>query len=74
MLSNPLARFLALQPPKPLQVGTVESIADGVAIIILEGGGRLQARGQAVQGDRVFVRDGAIEGEAPTLTYISAEV
>lgn len=74
MLSNPYARFLAMLPAKPLQVGDVLAINNGVATIELVGGGRLQARGQATVGDRVFVRDGAIEGEAPTLTYISAEV
>ena len=74
MLSNPHSRFLALQPPKPLQVGTVLTMDAGVATIELPGGGRLQARGAAAVGDRVFVRDGLIEGEAPNLTYISAEV
>lgn len=74
MFSNPYSRFLALLPPKPLMVGEVIEVDGGVAILELPGGGRLQARGQATVGDRVFVRDGVIEGEAPNLTYISAEV
>lgn len=74
MSSNPYARFLALLPAKPLQVGTVVAINGAVATVELPGGGRLQARGQASVGNRVFVRDGLIEGGAPTLTYISAEV
>lgn len=74
MLSNPYARFLALLPAKPLEVGTVLAIEDGVAVIEMPGGGHVHARGQAGVGDRVFVRDGLIEGEAPTLTYIEAFV
>jgi len=74
MLSNPHARFLALLPPKPRQVGTVIAVDGEVATVELPGGGQLQALGAAVVNDRVFVRDGVIEGEAPNLTYISAEV
>ena len=74
MSSNPYSRFLALLPPKPLLVGDVTAVDGGVAIVTLPGGGQLQARGQVTVGDRVFVRDGLIEGEAPSLTYISAEV
>lgn len=74
MPSNPYTRFLALLPPKPQLVGTVSAVDGSVATVTLEGGGQLQARGQVTVGDRVFVRDGLIEGEAPALTYISAEV
>lgn len=73
-MSNIYRTFLALLPPRPLQVGTVLAIASGVATIELPGGGRLQARGQATAGQRVFVRDGAVEGIAPSLTYVEAEV
>lgn len=72
MLSNPHARFLALLPARPLQVGEVVSIAGGVATIELAGGGSVQARGTASVGQRVFVRDGAIEGLAPALPFISS--
>lgn len=73
-LRNPLTEFLSLLPSTPLQVGTVLSIASGTATIELPGGGRLQARGTATVGARVFVRNGVIEGAAPTLTYVEAEV
>ncbi|AIJ47495.1 hypothetical protein O987_16915 [Comamonas testosteroni TK102] len=63
-----------LQSPKPLLVGTVAFVINGVATVNLPGGGRLQARGPAQAGQRVFVRDGAIEGEAPSLTYTEGEV
>lgn len=73
-LRNPLAQFLALLPARPLQVGTVSAITGGTATIDLPGGGQVQARGTTAVGARVFVRDGAIEGNAPALLYVEAEV
>ena len=74
MSSNPYARLLALLPRTPLLVGDVIAVSAGIARVELPGGGLITALGQATVGDRVFVRDGAIEGPAPNLTYISAEV
>ena len=72
---NLFKQFLDLIPPRPLEVGTVQSIiASGIATIELPGGGVLQARGEATQGQRVFVRDGLIEGPAPELDYIEGEI
>ena len=72
---NLFKQFLDLIPPRPLEVGTVQSIiSSGIATIALPGGGVLQARGEATQGQRVFVRDGLIEGPAPELVYIEGEV
>lgn len=73
-LRNPLVDFLALLPARPLQVGTVIAVTGEVATVELPGGGRLQARGAATVGARVFVRDGAIESAAPNLTYVEADV
>lgn len=73
-MPNLYKQFMDLQSPKPLEVGTVAFVVNGVATVDLPGGGRLQARGAAQAGLRVFVRDGAIEGEAPSLTYTEGEV
>ena len=73
MLRNPYRVFMDLLPARPLQVGTVAVFDGYVAMISMPGGGTLQARGQATVGQRVFVRDGVIEGEAPTLTYVEGE-
>ena len=73
MLRNPYRVFMDLLPARPLQVGTVAVVDGDVATITMPGGGTLQARGQATVGQRVFVRDGVIEGEAPTLTYVEGE-
>ena len=71
---NIYRQFMDLQSPTPLVVGTVAFVVNGVATIDLPGGGRLQARGAAQADQRVFVRDGVIEGDAPNLTYTQGEV
>ena len=72
---NLFKQFLDLIPPRPLEVGTVQSIIpSGIANIELPGGGVLKARGEATQGQRVFVRDGVIEGPAPELKHIEGEI
>ena len=72
-MPNAYREFMALMPDQPLEVGEVTAIAGGVATVTLPGGGVVQARGTATVGQRVFVRNGAIEGEASTPTYVSAE-
>ena len=67
MSKNLFRQFLDLIPNPALQVGTVQSISDGVATLEMPGGGLLKARGEASVGDKVFVRAGVIEGPAPTL-------
>lgn len=73
-MRNPYKVLLGLLPQAPLQVGVVQAIAGGVATIEMPGGGMAQARGEAAVGDRVFFRDGAIEGTAPALTVEVIEV
>lgn len=73
-MSNPYAKLLALLPSSPLQVGTVNATADGITTVQLPDGGTILARGTATIGQRVFVRAGAIEGEAPALPIVTAEV
>lgn len=74
MLRNPLRQFLELLPARPQTVGDVVAINGGVATVELPGGAHVHARGTATVGDRVFVRDGLIEGQAPTLAYVESEV
>jgi hypothetical protein len=50
------------------------AVAGQLCTVQLPGGGVLQARGDAAVGDRVFVRDGLIEGPAPALTYVEAVI
>ena len=72
-MSNLFKRFQALIPTYPLRVGDVIAYDDGVATIN-EQGGVATARGEAAVGDRVFFRNGAIEGPAPDLTVEIIEV
>lgn len=73
-MSNLYHQFLALLPPRPLQVGTVTAVAGQLCTVQLPGGGVVQARGQAAVADQVFVRDGVIEGEAPALAVVQIEI
>lgn len=67
-MSNLFTRLRkVLEVDKPVVSGTVLFVDGGVATVELPGGGRLAARGEATVGSRVYVRDGAIEGEAPNL-------
>jgi hypothetical protein len=58
----------------PLLVGDVVSVDGDVAVVEMPGGGRITARGAVTVGTRVFVRGGAIEGTAPSLTLVLIEV
>ena len=73
-MSNIYRQFLDLLPARPLQVATVLSSSGGASAVELPGGGVLQVRGTAAVGAQVFVRDGVIEGVAPSLTIEVIEV
>lgn len=72
--SNLFAQFRRLLPGQPLLVGTVISSGSGLVVVELPGGAQINARGQATVGAQVFVRGGAIEGEAPSLPSGTIEV
>ena len=74
MSQNPYARLIALLPKRPLLVGEVVDFSNGVAVIEMPGGGKDTARGTATVGQRVYFRDGQIEGPAPTLPVELIEV
>ena len=71
---NPYRRLLGLLPSRSLEIGTVISVANGLAVIELPGGGRSTARGAASAGAKVFFKDGAIESTAPNLPIELIEV
>lgn len=69
-MSNLFTEFKKLVPDSPLLVGTIDSIADGIAVIELPDGSIFNARGFGAVDDMVFVRNGLIEGPAPALTVV----
>lgn len=71
---NLIAQFRAIFPDPLLEVGTVVASDAGTYTIELAGGGLIAARGPAAMTGRVWVRDGVIEGPAPTLTYVEEEI
>lgn len=66
--------FRDLIPTAPLLVGEVIAFDNGTATIQLPDGGTVLGRGSATVGDKVFVRDGLIEGPAPLLSDEIIEV
>ena len=66
-MHNLYEQFRQLIPDPPLQAGTVIDVGSGVVTVALPGGGRIKTRGSAALGQKVFVRDDAIEGIAPTV-------
>lgn len=73
-MANLYQSLLGLLPQRPLQVATVILVDGDQAIVELPGGGRMTVRGQAAVDDVVFVRDGVIEGQAPSLTIVTGDI
>lgn len=73
-MANLYRMFKELIPTSPLLVGTVNSVQAGGCTVALPTGGTIVARGSATVGQKVFVRDGVIEGVAPTLAIEIVEV
>ena len=73
-MHNLYDQFRQLIPDPPLQAGTVVSVGHGVGTLGLPRGRPIPARGSAVVGQQVFVRDDAIEGIAPSLTLEVIEI
>ena len=64
----------ALFPGARLQIGTVAAVTGGSVTVALPDGTATTAIGVAEVGNTVYIRDGRVEGEAPTLAVIEIEV
>ncbi|MGY8904410.1 MAG: hypothetical protein ACKVIH_07680 [Burkholderiales bacterium] len=73
-MHNLYQQFRALLPDPPLQVGTVIAVSGGAVTVQMPGGGLLKARGDALVGQKVFVRDAVVEAVAPNLTLEIIEI
>lgn len=74
MTNNLFQAFLALNPVKPLLVGKVVALNGAGATIKLPGDALIEVRGAANLEQSVFVWDGVIQGQAPTLDVVLIEV
>lgn len=66
--------FEQVLPKRPLQVGDVVASDGVICTVELPGGGQLHARGDMEVGEKVFVRDGVIEGQAPNLPLLPIQI
>ena len=66
-MPNVFGQLQELLKPGRVQIASVVSVEDGMAVLELPGGGQMSARGAATVGGNVFVQDGVIQGPAPNL-------
>jgi len=66
-MPNFYGQLKELLAPGRVQIATVVSVADGVAVLELPGGGQIRARGETSGSGKVYVQDGVIQGPAPDL-------
>ena len=77
MSTNLFRALRELLPEAPLQAATVVEVhtATGESTVTWPGGSQQRVRGTSVGApNRAFVRNGVIEGVAPSLTFETIEV
>ena len=72
---NSWARFKRLIPDAPMLLGEIVQVySDGTAYVDMLGGGSVRARGTGTVGQNVYIKNGQIEGAAPTLPSTLVDV
>lgn len=74
MLRNPFKVLQELVARPGALVGVVTAVSNGQVTVELPDGGLIMARGDATVGQVVYVRDGAVEGTAPSLPIVTIDV
>ena len=72
--TNLWKRLKQLLPEPPLLVGVVDSVSAYGAVVELPDGSLVAVRGDATIGQQVFIRNGLIEGPAPSLPVVLIEI
>lgn len=72
--TNLWKRLKQLLPEAPLLIGVVDSVSAYGAVVLLPDGAYVAVRGNATVGQQVFIRDGVIEGLAPSLTTVLIDI
>lgn len=73
-MKNLYKRFSDLTGRSLRTVATCVSSADGESVMQYPGGSLVRVRGDGTPEQRYFVRDGALDGEAPALVGLVIEV
>lgn len=72
---NPYSLFVGLLPKTPLKIATVISSTDESTLVSMDGGLEFEVRGGGkTPGNKVFIRDGVIESDAPSLSAYTATI
>jgi hypothetical protein len=72
--TNLWKRLKQLLPEPPLLVGEVVAVSTYGATVELPDGSLVAVRGEGSVNQMVFIRDGIIEGSAPSLTPVLIEI
>ena len=72
--TNLWKRLKQLLPEPPLLVGEVVAVSTNGATVELPDGSLVAVRGEGSVNQMVFIRDGIIEGSAPSLTPVLIEI
>lgn len=67
MSANAFVRLARMLSGGPVQIGTVTAFSSGVATVEYPGGAKETVRGDTSVGQKVFVKDGVIQAQAPDL-------
>ncbi len=73
-MKNLFKRFSDLTGRSLRTVATCVSSANGESVLQYPGGALVRVRGEGAPGQRYFVRDGALDGEASALVGLEIEV
>lgn len=74
MTTNLWKRLKEVLPDEPLLIGEVIAVTSYGANVELPDGSNIAVRGDAQVGQKVFVRAGVIEGQAPALSVVEIEI
>ena len=72
--TNLWKRLKQLLPEAPLLTGQVTDVRTYGATVQLPDGSLISVRGDATLNQYVFIRDGVIEGPAPSMTAVLIEI
>lgn len=73
-MSNIFKKLQDLLAPGAVQIGTVSSVAKGLATVDLPGGGQVRAKGQIQVAAKVLGQDGKVLGAGPDLPVTMSEI